>query len=99
MLSIHINATPSGYGYEDWIYDGAVSVMSIKGQNVVNNEVVRTSDWRNRGKKRGNLQVLRDSKMAAILTESGFVENQLMGFLIKLRVVMLMGLRKHLILK
>lgn len=75
LMSIHINATPSGYGYEDWIYDGAVSTVSIKAQNAINTEVIKATGWHNRGKKRGNLQVLRDSKMAAILTESGFIDN------------------------
>lgn len=75
LLSVHINATPSGYGYEDFIYEGTVNATSIAVQNAINTEVVKATDWRNRGKKRGNLQVLRDSKMAAILTESGFIDN------------------------
>ena len=75
LLSIHINATPSGYGYEDFIYNGKVSTTSVKVQNVINVEVVKATGWRNRGKKRGNLQVLRDSKMAALLTECGFIDN------------------------
>lgn len=74
LLSIHINATPSGFGYEDFIYVNA-SHKAIDVQNAVNKEVVKATGWRNRGKKRKNLQVLRDSKMAAILTESGFIDN------------------------
>lgn len=75
LLSIHINATPSGYGYEDFIYNGPVSATSVRVQNAINAEVVKATGWRNRGKKRGNLQVLRSSKMAALLTESGFIDN------------------------
>ncbi|KAA0944055.1 N-acetylmuramoyl-L-alanine amidase [Sporosarcina sp. ANT_H38] len=75
LLSIHINATPSGYGYEDFIYTGTVNATSIATQNEINAEVIKATNWHNRGKKRKNLQVLRDSKMAAILTESGFIDN------------------------
>src|SRR5690606_4556933 len=32
--------------------------------------------WRNRGKKKANFAVLRETKMAAILTENGFIDNK-----------------------
>ncbi|MEK5070238.1 N-acetylmuramoyl-L-alanine amidase [Sporosarcina sp. FSL K6-1508] len=75
LLSIHINATPSGYGYEDWIYNGSVSAMTTKVQSAINAAVIKSTNWRNRGKKRGDLAVLRESKMPALLTESGFIDN------------------------
>jgi N-acetylmuramoyl-L-alanine amidase len=75
LLSIHINATPSGYGYEDIIFDGTVSQRTVQIQNAINPAVIKETGWHNRGKKRKNLQVLRDSEMSALLTESGFIDN------------------------
>ena len=75
LLSVHINATPSGYGYEDWVYERTTNSKSIAAQNVINAEVIKATGWRNRGKKRGNLHMVRESKMASVLTESGFIDN------------------------
>lgn len=75
LLSVHINATPSGYGYEDFIFNGSVGQRTIQIQNAINESVVQATGWRNRGKKRKNLQVLRSSKASAVLTESGFIDN------------------------
>ena len=49
--------------------------MTTKVQNAINAAVVKATNWRNRGKRRGDLAGLRESKMPALLTESGFIDN------------------------
>ena len=73
FLSIHINAG-GGVGYEDFAYTG--SSKSIAYQNVIHAEIMNQIDMKDRGKKQGNLHVLRESDMPAILTECGFIDNK-----------------------
>lgn len=73
LLSIHINAG-GGEGYEDFIYTSA-STKSVAYQNVMHDEIIKQIGLKDRGKKRGNLHMIRESKMPAILTESGFIDN------------------------
>ncbi|MFJ8268543.1 N-acetylmuramoyl-L-alanine amidase [Peribacillus asahii] len=80
FLSIHINAG-GGVGYEDFVYPG--SSKSIAYQNVIHAEITKQIDMQNRGKKQGNLHVLRESNMPAILTECGFIDNK--GDAVKLK--------------
>lgn len=75
FLSIHVNAG-GGTGYEDFIYNGKVGSATIALQNVMHAEITKQVDFRNRGKKRANFQVLRESRMSAILTENGFIDNR-----------------------
>ncbi|MBY0122136.1 N-acetylmuramoyl-L-alanine amidase [Bacillus sp. S/N-304-OC-R1] len=74
LLSIHINATPGGYGYEDFVYPNS-SGATFAYQNAIHEEVMKQVDFRDRGKKQGNLHMLRESKMPALLTENGFIDN------------------------
>lgn len=73
FVSIHINSG-GGQGYEDFIYSGNVSTKTQTLQNEVHNQVSKHFST-NRGKKRANLHVCRESKMPAILTENGFIDN------------------------
>ncbi|USK68405.1 N-acetylmuramoyl-L-alanine amidase [Peribacillus asahii] len=73
FLSIHINAG-GGVGYEDFVYPD--SSKSIAYQNVIHTEITKQIDMKDRGKKQGNLHVLRESNMPAILTECGFIDNK-----------------------
>jgi N-acetylmuramoyl-L-alanine amidase len=74
FLSIHINAG-GGVGFESYIYNGSVSSSTIAYQNIIHEEIVKATGWNDRGKKRANYAVLRESKMPAILTENGFIDN------------------------
>lgn len=75
FVSIHINAG-GGTGYEDFIYNGNVSSATISYQNVMHEEIRKTTSYfTNRGKKRANFHVLRESKMPGFLSESGFIDN------------------------
>src|SRR5690606_5916997 len=73
FLSIHINAG-GGVGFESYIYNGNVSSSTIAYQNILHEEIVKTTGWNDRGKKRANYAVLRETKMPAILTENGFID-------------------------
>ncbi|MCT1577523.1 N-acetylmuramoyl-L-alanine amidase [Oceanobacillus kimchii] len=74
FLSIHINAG-GGVGYEDFIFNGGVSNNTVTYQNVLHDEIMKQVDFRDRGKKKANFHVLRESRMPAVLTENGFIDN------------------------
>lgn len=77
FLSIHINAG-GGTGYEDYIYNGlSNSSKAAKIRNIVHAEIVKTLKKykvKNRGKKKANFHVLRESKMPAMLSETLFID-------------------------
>ncbi|WP_110111975.1 N-acetylmuramoyl-L-alanine amidase [Bacillus sp. CGMCC 1.16541] len=75
FFSIHVNAG-GGTGYEDYIYTSPGST-TINLQNVVHNQVISVLPkytHANRGKKRANFAVLRQTTMPAILTEIAFID-------------------------
>lgn len=75
FLSIHINAG-GGTGFESYIYSGNVSTKTVAYQNVIHAEIMRAiGNVTDRGKKRANYAVLRETKMPAILTENLFIDN------------------------
>ena len=74
FVSIHINAG-GGTGYEDYIYNGSVSNNTVAYRDKLHAEIMKQVDFTNRGKKRANFHVLRESNMPAILTENGFIDN------------------------
>lgn len=73
-VSIHINAG-GGTGYEDYIYNGSVSGNTITYRDKLHAEIMKQVDFRDRGKKRANFHVLRETNMPAVLTENGFIDN------------------------
>lgn len=75
FLSIHINSG-GGTGYEDYIYNGSVSAATRSYQTRMHTEIMKQVDFRDRGSKRANFHVLRESRMPAILTENGFIDNR-----------------------
>jgi N-acetylmuramoyl-L-alanine amidase len=75
FCSVHINATPSGTGFETYVYNEASS-KSVAYQNVIHPEIYKQlGKVKDRGKKRANYAVLRHSNMPAILTENLFIDN------------------------
>jgi N-acetylmuramoyl-L-alanine amidase len=74
FISVHINAG-GGEGYEDFIFNGNVSDVTTDNQDLMNREVIKATDFNNRGKKQANFAVLRLTNMPAILTENGFIDN------------------------
>src|SRR5690625_3622503 len=77
FLSIHINAG-GGTGYEDYIYNGlSNSSKTAKLRDIVHGEISKTLKKygiTNRGKKKANFHVLRESRMPAMLSENLFID-------------------------
>jgi len=83
-LSIHINAG-GGIGFESYIYPGVGSKTQAF-QNAVHAKIMGKKVFtRDRGKKRANFHVLRETKMAAMLTECGFIDNKTDAAILKNR--------------
>lgn len=75
LLSVHINSG-GGTGYEDYIYTTlSDSSKTAKIRNAIHTAVMKQNGMTDRGKKKENLHVLRESRMDAILTENGFIDN------------------------
>lgn len=73
FLSVHINAG-GGTGYEDFAYT-TVGAPTTTYQNVIHAEIMaQIAGVKDRGKKRANFHVLRETKMPAILTENLFID-------------------------
>jgi len=77
FVSVHINAG-GGTGFETFIYNGGASPSTIALQNMIHNEVLvamrKFGDIKDRGKKRANFAVLRETNMDAVLTENLFID-------------------------
>ncbi len=72
FLSVHINSG-RGTGYEDYIYTSTGQTAKTY-QDHIHAEILKLVDFRDRGQKTGNLHVLRESNMPALLTENGFID-------------------------
>ena len=78
FISLHVNAG-GGAGYEDFIYTGLSDTgNTAKIRNAVHARVAKvwTDAGRpNRGRKKANFHVLRETSMPAMLMENGFIDN------------------------
>jgi len=79
FCSIHINAG-GGTGFESYIYSGNVTPKTVSYRAIIHDEVMKkigpAYSVRDRGKKRANFHVLRETKMEAILIETLFIDNR-----------------------
>ncbi|REJ09063.1 N-acetylmuramoyl-L-alanine amidase [Halobacillus trueperi] len=77
FLSIHNNAA-GGSGFETYIYNGPLSPNTRTYQNIIHDatyRAIRGYNVRDRGKKRANLYVTRETDMSSLLVEVLFVDN------------------------
>lgn len=78
FLSIHNNAA-GGSGFETYIYNGALCPTTQTYQDTIHDSAYReigsTYKVRNRGKKRADFHVLRETDRSALLIEVLFIDN------------------------
>src|SRR5699024_10204285 len=76
-LSIHCNSfNGSAQGYEDYIHNSLPdSSTTAAYRDTLHDEISSVNQLDNRGKKKANFHVLRETTMPALLTENGFIDN------------------------
>jgi N-acetylmuramoyl-L-alanine amidase len=79
FLSVHINSATntSAKGFETYIYSDTSNPKTQAFQNILHQECMKAikGDMQDRGKKRANFAVLRQTNMIAVLSENGFIVN------------------------
>ncbi|WP_066067315.1 N-acetylmuramoyl-L-alanine amidase [Neobacillus soli] len=77
FMAIHINSDSRiAQGYEDYIHSSlSDSSKTAKYRDIIHAEVIKVNQLKNRGKKKANFHVLRESSMPAMLSENGFIDN------------------------
>lgn len=77
FVSLHNNSATStqATGFETFIYNGNVSNKTKELQNAIHNAISKKIGIKDRGKKRANFAVLRQTKMPAVLIEYAFIRN------------------------
>ncbi|TMU87545.1 sporulation protein [Bacillus sp. BHET2] len=78
FLSIHHNAG-GGSGFESYVYNGSVPSQTLTYQTIIHDEVMAgikpSYNVLDRGKKRANFHVLRETKLPSLLLEILFIDN------------------------
>ncbi len=77
FLSVHINSfNGTAHGYEDYIHNSlSDSSQTAQYRDIIHEEITKVNNLTNRGKKKANFHVLRETRMPALLTENGFIDN------------------------
>jgi N-acetylmuramoyl-L-alanine amidase len=77
FVSIHVNAhNGTAKGYEDYIHNSlSDSSQTARYRDIMHEEITKVNNLVNRGKKKANFHVLRETRMSAVLTENGFIDN------------------------
>lgn len=76
-MSIHINAfNGSAQGYEDYIHSSlSDNSITARYRDIIHTEVMKLNQLNDRGKKKADFHVLRETTMDAMLSENGFIDN------------------------
>ncbi|MFC4023374.1 N-acetylmuramoyl-L-alanine amidase [Oceanobacillus longus] len=76
-LSIHCNAfNGAADGYEDFIHNSlSVNSQTLMYQDILHEEITKVNQLRNRGQKKANFHVLRETAMPSFLSENGFIDH------------------------
>lgn len=80
FVSVHINATPGGEGFETYRYvKTSASSSTGQQQKVLHDAIykrIKKYGIKDRGEKAADLSVLRNTSMPAVLTENLFIDNK-----------------------
>lgn len=75
-ISVHGNAaTPAANGIETFVHPSA-GTRNREVALTIHNHIIQATNRRNRGLKEADFQILRDTKMDALLIEGGFMTNR-----------------------
>lgn len=77
LVSIHVNAAGGNGGFESYTYDGVSDPTTTAFQNALHTEIMKLLKPFNvidRGRKKKNLHMVRESRMPAVLTECLFID-------------------------
>lgn len=75
LYSVHVNSG-GGTGYEDYIYSSiSSSSHTAQMQRTIHSEITARNNMNDRGSKKADFHMLRESSMDAVLTENGFIDN------------------------
>ncbi|MFT9597249.1 N-acetylmuramoyl-L-alanine amidase [Mesobacillus sp.] len=76
-LSIHTNSfNGSAQGYEDYIHSSlSNNSATARYRDIIHTEVMKLNQLDDRGKKKADFHVLRETTMDAMLSENGFIDN------------------------
>lgn len=77
LISIHCNAGGGAGGFESYMYSGTKDAATAAFQDVLHTEIMKhlkPFGVRDRGQKKKDLHVCRESRMPAVLTENLFVD-------------------------
>lgn len=112
LVSVHLNSfNKKARGFESFVFNGSIGSGTRNLQNALHDEimkVVRRYDKSapDRGKKRANFHMLRESRMSAVLTENLFIDSAIDAKLLKQEAFIkaigeahAIGIAKHLKLK
>lgn len=81
FVSIHYNSsrTPQAHGIEVFFFDSQENKVRARASRTladsVLSQVIRQTDAKSRGVKKGNFYVLRETQIPAVLVEGGFISN------------------------
>ena len=81
FLSLHFNSSPNkeAHGIEIFYHEkeeeAKISAASKQLASILIDDIVKTTQAKSRGVKKGNFFVIRESKVPAVLIEGGFISN------------------------
>ncbi len=77
FISLHNNAAvSSASGFETFVYNGSVSAKTLSFQKLIHDNIAPKIGIRDRGRKRANYAVIRETRMPAVLIEYAFISHK-----------------------
>lgn len=84
IISFHVNsANGKARGFESFIYNGSTPNTTENYRTIIHDEIMKVNNLFDRGKKKANFHMVRETRMDAVLTENGFIDNSHDAHLLK----------------